>query len=141
MFGMESSGKYNCVLLVDDDGVTNFINNRLLKKLNLTDCIQTAINGKEGLKYLAEYAKSNENTCPELIFLDLNMPVIDGFEFLDEFNKLTFANKEKVKVIILTTSTHQKDINQIVSQKSIGYINKPLTEEKVLQALGMKVND
>jgi response regulator of citrate/malate metabolism len=123
--------KYNCVLLIDDDGVTNFINHRLIKKMNITDCISSAMNGNEALKYLKDFSQSNNNNAPELILLDINMPVLDGFEFLEQFEKITFANKERIKIIFLTTSTHQKDILKISSNTKIGYINKPLTQEKL----------
>jgi response regulator of citrate/malate metabolism len=123
--------KYNCVLLIDDDGVTNFINHRLIKKMNITECISSAVNGNEALKYLKEYSQKNNNLGPELILLDINMPVLDGFEFLEQFEKISLANKDRIKIIILTTSTHQKDILKISSNTKIGYINKPLTQEKL----------
>lgn len=125
--------KFNCVLLIDDDGITNFINHRLIKKLNITHSIESAINGNEALLFLREYAIKNNNKSPELILLDLNMPVLDGFEFLEEFQKLNFDNKEKVRILILTTSTHQKDIGRLVGNSNISYINKPLTEEKLIE--------
>lgn len=128
-FMMEN--KYNCVLLIDDDGVTNFINHRLIKKMNITECISSAMNGNEALKYLKDFSQSNNNNAPELILLDINMPVLDGFEFLEQFEKITFANKERIKIIFLTTSTHQKDILKISANTKIGYINKPLTQEKL----------
>ncbi|MBX9853506.1 MAG: response regulator [Cytophagaceae bacterium] len=127
--------QYNCVLLVDDDGVTNFINHRLIKKLNLTDCIQSAINGNEALRYIKDFISKNDQNCPELILLDINMPVLDGFEFLDEFQKLNINNRDRVKIIMLTTSTHQKDVLKIAKDTKIGYINKPLTEEKLKECL------
>jgi response regulator of citrate/malate metabolism len=125
----------NCVLLVDDDGVTNFINHRLIKKLNITSSIHSAINGSEAIKFLLDYASKNNNNGPELILLDINMPVLDGFEFLEQFEKLKLKNKDKIKIIVLTTSTHQKDIKKIASHSTIGYINKPLTIEKLQETL------
>lgn len=127
--------KFNCVLLVDDDGVTNFINHRLIKKMNITGCIQSAVNGNEALKYLKEFSLKNDNKGPELVLLDINMPVLDGFEFLEHFQTMSFANKENIKIVILTTSTHQKDILKISSNTHIGYINKPLTQDKLMEVL------
>ena len=126
---------FNCVLLVDDDGVTNFINHRLIKKLNLTTCIQSSMNGNEALRYIKDFSSQNDQHCPELILLDINMPVLDGFEFLEEFEKLELKNRDKVKIIVLTTSTHQKDVMKIARDAKIGYINKPLTEEKLIDCL------
>lgn len=130
-----ADNKFNCVLLIDDDGVTNFINHRLIKKMNLTSCIQSAINGNEALKFLKSFLVQNENQGPELILLDINMPVLDGFEFLEQFEKIEFSNKEQIRIIILTTSTHQKDILKITANARTGYINKPLTEDKLREIL------
>jgi response regulator of citrate/malate metabolism len=127
--------KFNCVLLVDDDGVTNFINHRLIKKMNITGCIQSAVNGNEALKYLKDFSLKNDNKGPELVLLDINMPVLDGFEFLEQFQTMSFSNKENIKIVILTTSTHQKDILKISSNTHIGYINKPLTQDKLMEVL------
>lgn len=130
-----SEQKFNCVLLIDDDGVTNFINHRLIKKMNITNCIDSAMNGKEALKFLINFAQQHENNGPELILLDINMPVLDGFEFLEQFEKIRFQNKDKIQIIVLTTSTHQKDIVKISAHAQIGYVNKPLTREKLLESL------
>ena len=126
--------KFNCVLLIDDDGTANFIHHRLLKKLNITDNIQSAINGDKGIQFITQYAFQNNNSSPELILLDLNMPGADGFDFLNSFATMNFSNKDNVKLIILTTSTHIKDLD-VVKKSNLGYINKPLTEEKLLNIL------
>lgn len=128
--------QFNCVLLVDDDGVTNFINHRLIKKMGITSSIQSAINGNEALKFLHDFASKHDNNGPELILLDLNMPVLDGFEFLDHFEKLTLNNKNEIRIVILTTSTHQKDLTKIEKDnRNLDYFNKPLTEEKLKELL------
>ncbi|WMJ73819.1 response regulator [Cytophagaceae bacterium ABcell3] len=123
--------KLNCVMLIDDDGVTNFINHRLINRLDVADSIETVINGDEAWQFLQHYTSKNNQNCPELILLDLNMPVMDGFEFLNLFKSFECNNKSQAKVVILTTSTHQKDIKAIVKDKSVGYITKPLTKEKL----------
>jgi response regulator of citrate/malate metabolism len=126
--------RFNCVLLIDDDGTTNFINHRLLKKLKITENIQSAINGDKAIQFITQYAFQNDNSCPELILLDLNMPGADGFDFLNSFAGMTFRNKNNVTLIILTTSTYSKDLD-VVNAANLGYINKPLTEEKLLKIL------
>jgi response regulator of citrate/malate metabolism len=127
--------KFNCVLLIDDDGTTNFIHHRLLKKLNITDNIQSAINGDKGIQFITQYAFQNNNRSPELILLDLNMPGADGFDFINSFASMSFSNKDRVKLIILTTSTHTKDLD-VVKESNLDYINKPLTEGKLMDILG-----
>ncbi len=124
--------RISCTLLVDDDQINNFINQRLIEELVITSELNLVNNGLEALDYLKENCYA-ENKCPELILLDINMPVMDGFEFLQEFTELSFPNKEKVKIVMLTTSTSQKDLEKLENFQVAGYINKPLTEEKILE--------
>ncbi len=128
----------NCVLLVDDDRVVNFLNERIIKGLNITTTIKICDNGEEGIKFIRRYAEENDNHCPELILLDLKMPVSDGFEFLSAYRELYFKNKSSVKIIVLTTSTYEGDIAKIIKDETIGYINKPLTEEKLMSVFWKK---
>ena len=75
--------KLNCILLVDDDEATNFINTALLKKAKVTNRIEVALNGLEALDYLQTHMHENRRQYfPEIIFLDINMPVMDGWEFI-----------------------------------------------------------
>ncbi|HEX8015076.1 MAG TPA: response regulator, partial [Flavobacterium sp.] len=75
--------KLSCVLLIDDDFATNFINKKIVQKANITEHIQVALNGKEAIDYLCNKGKfeSQEtiNPQPQLVFLDINMPVMDGW--------------------------------------------------------------
>lgn len=127
--------KINCILLVEDDSVTNFLNERIIRGLKITDNIQIANNGHAAVNFIREFAAENSNQCPQIILLDLNMPGSDGFEFIYAFKEMQFSNKQDVKIIILTTSIHEHDIKQIVGDINIGYINKPLAEEKLLTEL------
>src|SRR4051794_424956 len=102
----------NRTLLIDDDRITNFINERLIKKLNITNEINVAFNGAEALEIIHKSCQGNK-VCHELIFLDINMPVMDGFDFLAEFNKLKFQNKDQIKIVMLSTSSSPKDMERI----------------------------
>jgi CheY-like chemotaxis protein len=135
--------KINCILLIEDDQVTNFLNNRIIKGLRISEKINLAHNGKEALNFVKNFALMNQNTGPELILVDLNMPVSDGFEFIYGFKELQLSNSDKIKIIVLTTSDHEEDIGKIIRDKNIGYINKPLTEDKLLSVLwkDYKIND
>lgn len=119
-------------MLVDDDQINNFINQRLIEDLIVTEELNLVNNGLEAVDYLKDSCQ-NRNKCPELILLDINMPVMDGFEFLYEFKSLDFPDKEKVKIVMLTTSTSQKDLEKLEDHEIAGYINKPLTEEKMME--------
>ncbi|WMJ75012.1 response regulator [Cytophagaceae bacterium ABcell3] len=117
------------VLLVDDDNINNYLNARLIKKLRITDNVKISLNGAEALKYLSSENKGGN--CPSLIFLDINMPVMNGFEFLDQFRKEKLCASDPV-IIMLTTSTNDKDVEIIKKDASVaGFINKPLTEDKL----------
>jgi CheY-like chemotaxis protein len=126
--------KLKCVLLVDDDGTTNFINYRIITKLSIADKIHTEINGEKALNFLQYYSENNNNNCPELIILDLKMPVMDGFSVLEYLQIKKFANKDKIKIIVLTTSLYSEDLNAL-KRFNVEYISKPLTEKKFLNLL------
>ena len=126
--------KIKCALLIDDDSINNFINERLLKKLNIADTIKVVLNGEEAIKYIHQTC-SAEQPCPELILLDINMPVMDGFEFLKEYKNLDFKNKKSIIIIMLTTSTNPNDTERLNDSGASGYVNKPLTEQKLLDIM------
>ncbi|WP_276499034.1 response regulator [Pontibacter litorisediminis] len=128
--------KLSGILLIDDDDTTNFLNERLLDRMEVTDHIRTFVNGKQAFDYLYNVsngnyeAESSEYFQPELIFLDINMPVMDGFEMLDLYERLNPQFRKKIVMVVLTTSTHPQDTAN--SQKyNAEYIIKPLTADKV----------
>ena len=126
--------RFNSCLLIDDDTITNFLSKKLIEKYNIANGIYTVQNGEEALKFIVNY-DPDFNSCPELIFLDINMPVMDGFQFLDIYKDLTFLNKEKVVLIMLTNSNKQEDIDKCMSYAVSHVLQKPLTEEKFTQLL------
>jgi CheY-like chemotaxis protein len=128
--------KVNSILLIDDDSINNFINERLIRKLNVANEIKVALNGEDGLEYIKKNCSSKDGkACPELILLDINMPVMNGFDFIRAFENIEIKNKPKVKIIILTTSRNQKDVEILKSLGNFEFINKPLTEEKLFNCL------
>lgn len=126
--------KIKCALLIDDDSINNFINERLLKKLNIADQVKVVLNGEEAIKYISQRCSEN-HPCPELILLDINMPVMDGFEFLKEYKNLDFNGKSSIVIIMLTTSTNPNDTERLNDSGASGYVNKPLTEQKLLDIM------
>lgn len=132
--------KLSGVLLIDDDDTTNFLNERLLSQMGLTDNIRVFRNGKQAFDFLYNvshfnYEGNNQDYFqPALIFLDLNMPVMDGFEFLELYGRLNAGFREKIKLVVLTTSSHPEDTLRTKKQ-SATYLTKPLSREKVQQLL------
>lgn len=124
--------RVDSVLLVDDDPICNFISSTLLRHLHVAKDIHTASNGKEALRFLKENAAIKTVTVfPEIIFLDLNMPVMDGFDFLEQLNKTMPAYANVSKIYILTSSESPLDIDRCRYYDIAGYISKPLNEEKI----------
>jgi CheY-like chemotaxis protein len=128
--------KLNCVLLVDDNDSDNFIHKRVVEKSGIADNIEIAMNGQEALEFLTTKAKSGSlagsYTQPELIFLDINMPVMDGWEFLEEYRKLKDSQKGKIVFIMLTTSLNPAD--KVKAEKLLEpdcFHFKPLTLEMI----------
>lgn len=115
--------KIQCILLVDDDPIANYLHLKLLNNLKLAKRIDIVTNGEEALNYL------NEVCHPELLFLDINMPVMNGIEFLKEYNKLDPA--PAINIYILSSSEHLLDIANTEELGISNYLNKPLTEEQL----------
>ncbi len=116
------------ILLIDDDAVTNFLHESLIQEFNVTDNIKVIENGEDAFQYLKQFYL--EGKCPELIFLDLNMPITNGFEFLESYKLLDSIRDDSV-IIILSSS--ELDGDKVVAD-SFGvndFIVKPLTTEKL----------
>jgi CheY-like chemotaxis protein len=132
-----------CILLVDDDEATNFLNTRVIKKLDATVKVQVAYNGREALDYLkpkAPGAKTENCQMPSLIFLDINMPGMDGWEFLEEYRKLPDEQTNQIKILMLTTSMNPDEEKRAMEIPEVkGFINKPLTPEKLERIINVYV--
>jgi len=122
------TGHIDLVMLVDDNDTDNFISRRIIEITKFADEVVIKNSGKSALEYLEDH-KTNQSKLPDLIFLDINMPIVDGFVFLYEFEKFDYSIKDKCKVIILSSSDNKRDIDKIVNNDHvIKFITKPLTE-------------
>lgn len=117
----------NCVLLIDDDRAVNFFNERVVSRHGGFDIVHTVQSGFAALEYL-EKVKNNIEVKPNLIFLDINMPAMNGWEFLIEFSKLDTNLIQGIKVILLSTSSNPDDVKESIKNHSVDdFINKPLS--------------
>ena len=128
--------KLNSILLVDDDQDDNYYHQIIINKMNITDNIDVAANGIEAISYL------KNNRPPDIIFLDLNMPRMNGWEFLEQYKDLSLAQKAKVLIIILTTSLNPDDIERAKQIEDVtGFETKPLSKEILTEILEKHFND
>jgi CheY-like chemotaxis protein len=121
------------VLLVDDDQTATFLHTKLLKRLAVADELLVAHNGVEALQTLAQTCNEPDTFAePLLVLLDVNMPVMNGVEFLETYPQHPLAQKCELVIVVLTTSEHSRDLDRIKTSPVVADIlTKPLTREKV----------
>ncbi|MEO5572010.1 MAG: response regulator [Bacteroidia bacterium] len=126
--------RHKSVLLIDDNEIDNFINERILNSTGFAEQVIVKNSSDAALDFLKEN-ENNPDQLPSIVFLDLNMPVKDGFVFLNDFDKLNGSIKQKCKVIVLSSSISPEDISRASTNPYVvKYINKPLSE-KYLEAV------
>lgn len=132
--------RLNCILIVDDDEPTNFISEMLIEEANCTEHLQIAQTGHAALNYLSMsegFACQDKSfPCPDLILLDINMPRMNGWEFINEYKDIIKIDKERVILVMLTTSLNPEDNSKAYEMSEIsGFENKPLTADKLNRIL------
>lgn len=122
------------ILLVDDDPTTNFLNQMLIERMGVTEHLHITENGAEALQTLHQTCEPLSPSCPDLILLDMKMPIMNGIEFLEAYVQLPLARQRGVVIVMLTTSLLPDDLERVQQLPVAGVLNKPLTKEK-LQAV------
>jgi CheY-like chemotaxis protein len=129
----EPKYKYANVMLVDDSELDNFINEKIIESNHFAKKIYITSSAKSALEFInnliimgEEYAEA----YPDVIFIDINMPMMDGFQFIEFFEKNTERYKKKPKLVILTSSVYHEDIQRAKDiSHNIVFLNKPLSSE------------
>lgn len=125
----------DCILLIDDDDATNFIHQMIIEKAEIDTHIEICNTAQKALDYLScEGGYSNESKYPQpgIIFLDINMPGMDGWGFLERYKKLPDDQKAHMVVAMLTTSLNPDDEKKGTQDQNVkSFLHKPLTVEMI----------
>jgi CheY-like chemotaxis protein len=120
------------ILLVDDDEINNFISIKLIKKALVNSDITACLNGKYAIDQLVKIRDTDPEELPDYILLDINMPIMNGWEFLEEYKRLKLDETAKSKIYIISSSVFSNDINKAKSYSLVkDFVSKPLNIEKI----------
>jgi len=122
--------KINCILLADENVSNTFLVYKLLRKLNLSDSIHIVRGGTNALSFVQDFARANNNACPELIIINSKIVKSDGSLFLDLICQNTFANKHNVKILVTGK------LAEPIEHKDVILLEEPVTKENLLKAIG-----
>jgi CheY-like chemotaxis protein len=124
------------IVLIDDSEIDLFIQRRFLEVFNFGKQLKTFVSARTALDWLSTV---NGTNTPQLIFLDLNMPDIDGFGFLLQFSNLPNALREGIRIVILTSSNSRTDLDKALAfENVVHFITKPLKQSDI-ESLKLKL--
>jgi CheY-like chemotaxis protein len=123
--------KFKKVMVIDDNEIDRYIANRNITKYDFAEEVITMESSRAALNFL-DSIKDQPHELPQLIFLDIRMPEIDGFGFLEEYAKLSDSVKQNCIIMMLTTSLNPSDHERAANNKYVNrFLNKPLDKEKI----------
>ena len=121
--------KIKLTYLIDDDEIYIFTTKKLINKVGFCEEIAVFQNGKEAIDAI-KFTLRNKNELPDVILLDLNMPIMDGWQFLDEFIRI--KSEKQIKIYIVSSSVDPSDIERANTYNMVSnYIVKPISREKL----------
>ncbi len=123
------------LLLIDDSDIDNMVNRKMVEKSHFAENITVRKSARAGLEYLNDTLTTNPALLPELIFLDIRMPDMDGFDFLAAFQYLDPVIRQHCKIAMLSSSIDADDYRRAIENPFVvKFVNKPLTV-KALQEI------
>lgn len=125
------------VLLVDDDSIFNLLNTKAIQRTGIPVVIHTAQSGLEAITLINEYFE-HSRSLPEIIFLDINMPIMDGFSFIQAFSHLPIPGIREVKIVMVTSSDSPKDKDRARALGISTFLTKPITEVDIRDILSIE---
>ncbi len=128
------------VFLIDDDSIVNMINERIIKISNFTASVTCYLEARKALIDLNKIIDTEPDNFPDVIFLDINMPEVDGWEFLEEYSKFPSSVLSRCNVYMLTSSIDSNDIERAKTYDAVcDFISKPLSESW-LEVIASRIN-
>lgn len=117
------------ILLIDDDEINNFLSKELITLFHPSTEVFEIANAEDAINFLRENA-DNIELLPDIILIDINMPLMDGWEFIEQFQQVKNSSLEKIRIFIYTSSVNHTDVSKAMSYPAVVNIySKPLTQQ------------
>jgi len=127
-------------MLIDDDDIFNLLNSKVIENSGMSATTLVFTSGQSAIDHLTTHLQDPAG-LPDVIFVDIRMPGMDGFEFLETFHKLPADNLHQVRIFMLTSSLDERDQEKATRYAQVlGFYSKPLTQE-TLDEMNMLVPD